>query len=80
MTDTLAKLLDEIEVAVMRRERIVARACSTGIAKPPFGARVMTAAINYAKAAIVSDSPSSISDALKELRDLNRAKGNNDGA
>jgi hypothetical protein len=75
MTDAVARLLDEIEAAVVKRERIIARACSTGIAKPPFGARVLTAAINNGKAAIISDSQHNISDALKELQDLNRARG-----
>lgn len=72
MSDAVSKLLDEIEAAVVKRERIIARSCGVGIAKPPLAARVATKAIDYAKRAILGREAAKISIALKSLEEFNR--------
>jgi len=72
MTELNAHILAELERAIAKRERIIARACSAGVGKPPLAARIATTAIDYAKRAILGHAPTSLAIALKSLEEFNK--------
>lgn len=71
MISIKAKILDQIELAAARRERIAARWLKSSVGSAPLAHRMGTAAINRGKTAIICGDAHELETALNALLDFN---------
>lgn len=75
MIGVKSKILDQIEIAVTKRERIAARWLKSSSASMPLAHRMGTAAINRGKTAIICGDAHELETALNALLEFNNMAG-----